>query len=332
MNKVSANPILSVVIPTYKRPQFLQRAIDSALRAAPDGDVEVLIIPNGQDGSWKSVAGQYIQDSRVQWHPIKIPHANVARNHGLARATGKYIRFLDDDDYFLDDAAQQCIELDSVGNDVSQGGVNLIDHTGTMFHQWKSAAVVDYSASILRPNRITATCAMLYRRSSIQGLSWEPTCHIGQDTAWALSLARDRELSLHRCDLQTGVWIHHLGDRISTKRRPADHNRIMAEILLDTVHGLQRRSALTNIRRDAAAEGLWLCIHNAFPFSPIYWSRMIKLVQLLAPGSHPNIDAFYNFPLNKIDPLWIEWVLAPHRAIRMHSRQKARDRGRLPPW
>lgn len=332
MNKTSATPMLSVVIPTHKRPQFLPRAIASALQAAPDGDVEVLIIPNGPDDSWKSAAEKFKQDARVQWHPISAPQANIARNHGLERAAGKYVRFLDDDDYFLAGASQQCIDLDTFGNDASQGGVNLIDHSGTTFLQWRSVADADYATSMLRSSRIALPCAMLYRRSSIKGMNWDPSRPIEQDTAWALSLARDRELSLHRCGLQTGVWVHHLGDRISTRKPPAIHHRITAEIILDTLQGLQMRNALTSERRDAAIEGLWFCIHSAFPLSPLHWSKMVKKVRLIAPDSRPNIDAFHNFPLRQIDPLWIEWFLAPHRAIRMLRRQRARDGGSLSSW
>ena len=55
----SKTPLLSVVIPTHARPEFLPRAIDSALQAGPEGGVEVIVVPNGGDQAWRAVAEAY---------------------------------------------------------------------------------------------------------------------------------------------------------------------------------------------------------------------------------------------------------------------------------
>src|SRR5690606_1617249 len=90
-------PLLSVIIPTHARPQFLPRAIDSALDAAPGGSVEVIVVPNGQDSSWVQIARGFRHDARVRWLPISQSGVSSARNHGLQSANGIYARFLDDD-------------------------------------------------------------------------------------------------------------------------------------------------------------------------------------------------------------------------------------------
>ena len=100
-------PIISVVIPTFRRPALLNYAISSALTAAPDGDVEVIAVPNGPDDSWKSVAQTFADDGRVKWYELAIGNACGARNYGLTKAQGKYVRFLDDDDYLYPAAAEQ---------------------------------------------------------------------------------------------------------------------------------------------------------------------------------------------------------------------------------
>lgn len=95
-------PLLSVVIPTHERPKLLsQQAIESALQAAPDGHVELIVVPNGVDDSWREVANNFKNDSRVHWHPISKTHANVARNEGKYITSGKYLWFLDHNDDFL---------------------------------------------------------------------------------------------------------------------------------------------------------------------------------------------------------------------------------------
>src|SRR3546814_19502695 len=94
-NAVKKKPLLSVIIPTYKRPQYLPRAINSAVQAAPDGDVEVIVVPNGPDDSWKNVAKKYQSEPRVQWHSIATEHAHVQRHDRKTPGRGKYIPILD---------------------------------------------------------------------------------------------------------------------------------------------------------------------------------------------------------------------------------------------
>src|SRR5690606_21298027 len=114
-------PPLTVVLPTAGRPQFLPRAVDSALKAAPEGDVEVIVVPNGPDKSWRMALAPFQTDRRIRVAPVARAHANVARNHGLVLARGKYIRFLDDDDYLLPAASEQILALERSGHDLCSG-------------------------------------------------------------------------------------------------------------------------------------------------------------------------------------------------------------------
>lgn len=325
-------PFLSVVIPTSGRPQYLPRAIESALQAAPDGDVEVIVVPNGPDDSWKPIAAGLAHENRVRWHPIPTGHANVARNHGLELARGRYLRFLDDDDYLFEAASTQCVLLDASDRDASLGGVDLVDDNSSVFRQWMSAATDDYVVSMLRPTRITATFALLWRRECIINRRWDIACSLGQDTTWALGIARDMDLSLLKFTSQTGAWVHHAGQRISKRASVLEHNQATVEILIDTIFGLEKRAALTDERRVAAAQGVWQCIHNAFPLAPRYWSSVIAYVLQLAPESRPDDKAYASFPLRHLRPDLAEWLMTPHRLVRLRRRERARTRGLLPPW
>jgi glycosyltransferase involved in cell wall biosynthesis len=325
-------PFLSVVMPTCGRPQYLPRAIESALQAAPDGDVEVIVVPNGPDGSWKSVAAGLAHESRVQWHPILTAHANVARNHGMDLARGKYLRFLDDDDYLFEAASRQCVQLDASDYDASLGGIDLVDDAGSMFQQWVSDATNDYVVSMLRPTRITHNCALLWRRQCVADRRWDTACSLGQDTAWALEIARDTDLSLLKFLPQTGAWVHHTGQRISKRTDALGHNQTTVGILINAISGLEKRAALTDDRRIAAAQGVWQCIHNAFPLAPRYWSRVITYVLQLAPESRPDDKAYMSSPLKHLSPWLAEWLMTPHRLARFRRRERARAKGLLPPW
>lgn len=319
-------PFLSVVIPTHKRPTLLQRAIRSTLRSAPDGDVEVLVVPNGLDESWKAVAEIFSKDHRVKWHHIEIGHANAARNHGLSKATGKYIRFLDDDDLLYETAAQQCIQLDMSNCEISVGGVDYLDHGGNIFRQSKPAVEWDFTAFMLRPSRINLPVALLFRRSLVQNRRWDQHRPFEQDTAWALELARDTDLVLHTYTDQVGAWHHHNENRTSKSVSLQNHNRATVQIIFDTIDGLKMRSAFSQARRIAAAQALWDCSHKSFPSSPIYWTKVLREARKLDPSSRPDESAYSRFPLKQLNPIVSEWLMAPYRHFKCWKRNVADHR------
>ena len=100
------NPLVSCVVPSYKRCDTLQRAIDSIVNQTYT-NIEVLVVDDNEKGDEYSVAlasivGGYANDNRVRL-VLQDKHINgaAARNAGVNAARGEYIAFLDDDDEWL---------------------------------------------------------------------------------------------------------------------------------------------------------------------------------------------------------------------------------------
>ena len=92
-------PLVSVIIPTYRRPDFLDEAIESVVRQNIDA-LECLVI---DDRSPTPVAVNRNDHLRVR----VIRHSRNlgpggARNTGLAHAMGEFVMFLDDDDQLVE--------------------------------------------------------------------------------------------------------------------------------------------------------------------------------------------------------------------------------------
>ncbi len=95
---------LSIIIPIYNKEQYLPECLNSLNHQGFDSSVEILLIDDGsQDGSLqicKTVAA-------VDYHYRVIHQENqgiaAARNTGLAHAEGKYVAWVDPDDYITDD-------------------------------------------------------------------------------------------------------------------------------------------------------------------------------------------------------------------------------------
>lgn len=92
-------PVISVVIPTYRRAHILGAAIESAL-AQTYRNFEVLIVDDGSPDDTESVARRFTdQDARVRYvRHVANRGLPAARNTGIHAARGRYIAFLDDDD------------------------------------------------------------------------------------------------------------------------------------------------------------------------------------------------------------------------------------------
>ncbi|RZF58941.1 glycosyltransferase family 2 protein [Sphingobacterium corticibacterium] len=95
-------PYFSVVIPLYNRENLIQNTIQSVLDQDTEKTFEVIVVDDGsKDESAKKVAE--MQDPRIRYIYQENAGANVARNHGVEVALGKYVAFLDSDDVFMND-------------------------------------------------------------------------------------------------------------------------------------------------------------------------------------------------------------------------------------
>ena len=94
---------VSVVVPVYNTSRYLNQCVDSLIRQSLR-DVEFIFVDDGSTDQSVNILEQYQKkDSRIKILKQKNQYAGVARNHGMEIATGKYIIFLDSDDYFEPD-------------------------------------------------------------------------------------------------------------------------------------------------------------------------------------------------------------------------------------
>lgn len=100
------NPLVSVIIPTYKRSDTLTRAIDSVLNQTYP-NIEIIVVDdNGEGTEYQKATEQrlkgYIESSKITYIKHKVnKNGSAARNTGFRASKGEYINFLDDDDIFL---------------------------------------------------------------------------------------------------------------------------------------------------------------------------------------------------------------------------------------
>jgi len=92
-------PIFSIIIPTFNRKLFLKKAVDSVLDQTYT-NFELIIIDDGSTDDSKEIINAYY-DARIKYSYQENNGVASARNHGLKKAKGKYVAFLDSDDWWV---------------------------------------------------------------------------------------------------------------------------------------------------------------------------------------------------------------------------------------
>jgi glycosyltransferase involved in cell wall biosynthesis len=90
---------ISVIIPTYRRPNELAEAIESVL-SQRETSLEIIVVDDAPDQSAREAVLRF-SDPRIRYEPNPVPSggfASAVRNYGLTFASAPLVHFLDDDD------------------------------------------------------------------------------------------------------------------------------------------------------------------------------------------------------------------------------------------
>jgi glycosyltransferase involved in cell wall biosynthesis len=162
-------PLVSIVLPTYNRARMLSRAISSVIEQSYQ-HWELFVIDNHSSDDTESVVHQF-KDERITL--IKIENEGSigkSRNRGVKEATGEWVAFLDDDDWWFPDKLSQCL-LECRGN------VDLIFHdllvsVDGRVSRWKKIKGWSLSPPVIKDLMIRgnaiANSSVMVRRSVIE--------------------------------------------------------------------------------------------------------------------------------------------------------------------
>ncbi len=93
------SPLLSVIVPVYNVEKYLDTCMQSILNQTLH-DIEVILVDDGSPDGCPQMCDEYAEnDCRVKVVHKKNGGLGYARNGGLEVAEGKYVTFIDSDDY-----------------------------------------------------------------------------------------------------------------------------------------------------------------------------------------------------------------------------------------
>ncbi len=103
--------LITVVVPIYNVEQYLKRCVDSIINQTYK-NLEIILIDDGSPDNCGLICDEYAsKDSRIRVIHKQNGGLSDARNVGIKSATGKYITFIDSDDYITLDYIEYLYNL-----------------------------------------------------------------------------------------------------------------------------------------------------------------------------------------------------------------------------
>ena len=124
-------PLLSIIVPVYDVERYLPKCIDSIL-AQTFTDFELILVEDGSpDGCPALCDAAAARDARIRVLHQKNGGLSAARNAGLDAARGKWIGFVDSDDYIAPEMYEALYKaVQSTGADLALCDYAEVDETG----------------------------------------------------------------------------------------------------------------------------------------------------------------------------------------------------------
>lgn len=223
------NDLISIIIPMYNTEKYIGKLLE-CLEKQTHKNLQIIVINDGStDNSLKVVQDFAKKDTRIEI--ICTPNGGVskARNIGLEKARGKYITFLDSDDYISCDMYEKMIEKMKENNvDVVRCNFSKEDINGNIIG---CGNMLDISNKILNSEEIktilipyifenkieTYTPLLLIKAEILKNISrFNPDIRMMEDLLFCLELFLNIS-SIYLYDYKCYYYLYHLSS--SSKAR-----------------------------------------------------------------------------------------------------------------
>jgi len=192
-NNLSANqPLVSIIVATYRREITLERALLSLLNQTYD-PIEIIIVDDNADEIWNKKVDYIISDfkfkSNRQIRDIRNETnkgSAETRNIGIKAASGEYVTFLDDDDIYLPNKIKNQLEyMIERNSDYCITDLWLYDESDRLIEKRNRKYIKqndqDSLFSYHLMHHLTGTDTMMFKRDYLLRIGGFPPINIGDE-------------------------------------------------------------------------------------------------------------------------------------------------------
>lgn len=227
---------VSIIVPTYKRSEFLERAIDSVLNQTYS-NIEVIIVDdNNPNSEYRLETEERMKKYSNHTNIIYIKNSKnlggaLARNEGIFKASGDYITFLDDDDIYLPNKISDQLEfMIENGLDMSFTDVRIHNMDDRLIDYREHNYIKSFdNEELLKQHlmhHLTPTATYMFKSEAINKIGGFDDVKMGQEFMLMLK-AIQSGMTIGYIPISYVIQYIHDGERISVGQ-----NKIKGEIEL----------------------------------------------------------------------------------------------------
>lgn len=283
-------PLVSIIIPTYNRAHLIGETIQSVIDQTYC-NWELIIVDDGSTDQTSDVIKK-CQDPRL--HYLQVAHSGafgIVRNHGLLKAKGEFITFLDSDDLWHPDKLQQQVDtlLSSAATFVFTN-IELFGETSVIVPDFKTIDNEKLLPLYLQEGHFAFyPSSLMFRNSALEKIGlMDESSATGADTDLFLNLshhftgsflsARLVKIRKHSQNTSSSDFLFSYTETIELVRNLYKKGYISGSLFRATVSKLHYKMGLLLIENNQYPSS-FTCFLNHFLHKPLRWKGWIRLLQ-----------------------------------------------------
>ena len=254
--------LLSIIIPLYNSDQWLEKCLYSVLKQdIPLAQLEIICINDGSPDNSASIARGISEEVKAQngFSPIIVLEQenqgpSGARNNGMRHASGKYLMFVDPDDYVEPNTFGALVmQMENEELDMLRFNYQIVDENYQYIEKRDFEKAFDYSPCLMTgteflANRLDIACNIwryIYRTAIItKNNIWCYTGDYYDDTPW-LPLVLMKAERMNICNLVVYDYLERAGSLVKGTsprliQRKIDGSILLLRILEEQLSGLDK--------------------------------------------------------------------------------------------
>lgn len=236
------NPSVSILVPVYKVEQYLVRCIDSVL-AQDFTDWELILVDDGSPDRCPEICDEYAQKDRR----IRVVHKEngglpSARLAGFKEACGRYMVFLDSDDWLMPNALSVLYAKICEGYDIVRGrnymvfddGIKKLEKPKLAIGELNSAD--EYFGAMINATMSPYLWGAMYRRDLFSTEVFKPIMPISIGEDWMTNLCIAKHVN-RVCLLDDIVYCYYINSQSMMHQKicSREYSDYIEQTLLDVL-------------------------------------------------------------------------------------------------
>lgn len=220
--------MISIIVPVYNAEKYLECCLESLLKQTFQ-DTEILLVDDGSTDGSGALCERFAKSScHIRVFHTKNAGVSAARNRGIEESKGKYLSFVDADDWLENDMLEHLAGLlEMTGSDVAGCGFREIPEKELLNEKHGMRRKVqpgEEEIELLAGREFiekgilgsdTSCCNKLFRRDKIGNRRFETVYTIGEDMLFLLGLSLD---GLQYCRSTYKGYCYRLNDNSAMKQ------------------------------------------------------------------------------------------------------------------